>query len=223
MNILASTGKGLEEEEKNAWQGWWNESIVDLVRLSMGQKDVLNVLLTGRNERGFADLISRMIKSKELEFNMVCLKPLVGPANQKIGSTMSFKQELLKDLVFTYEDAEEIRIYEDRPKQYVLYAFFTTAQPLTIPQHQGIPRLLCNHEPHSAVLRFTLSPSSTSSRSNPSQRTGRHPRPRSRSSRGPTHDQHPQPSHPIPHRTPRHHPSGHKTHRLLHRLPHLPL
>lgn len=116
-NILASTGKGLEEEERNAWQGWWNESIVELVRLSMGQKDVLNVLLTGRNEKGFSDLIGRMIKSKELEFNMVCLKPLVGPANQKISSTMSFKQELLKDLVYTYADAEEIRIYEDRPKQ----------------------------------------------------------------------------------------------------------
>lgn len=83
----------------------------------MGQKDVLSVLLTGRNEKGFSDLIGRMIKSKELEFNMVCLKPLVGPANQKISSTMSFKQELLKDLVYTYADAEELRIYEDRPKQ----------------------------------------------------------------------------------------------------------
>ncbi|THV90598.1 hypothetical protein D6D27_05754 [Aureobasidium pullulans] len=115
-SILASTGKGLEEEEKTAWSGWWNEGIVDLVRLSMQQKDALTVLLTGRNERGFADLVTRMFRAKQLEFDMVCLKPAVGPAGQRFSSTMLFKQDLLRDLVCTYSDAEEIRIYEDRPK-----------------------------------------------------------------------------------------------------------
>ncbi|KAI4729982.1 hypothetical protein E4T49_02188 [Aureobasidium sp. EXF-10728] len=115
-NILASTGNGLEEEEKTAWSGWWNEGIVDLVRLSMEQKDALTVLLTGRNERGFADLVTRMFRSKKLEFDMVCLKPAVGPSGQRFSSTMLFKQDLLRDLVCTYSDADEIRIYEDRPK-----------------------------------------------------------------------------------------------------------
>lgn len=27
-NILASTGKGIEEEERQGWKGWWNELIV---------------------------------------------------------------------------------------------------------------------------------------------------------------------------------------------------
>lgn len=124
VNILSSTGKGIEEEEKTAWQGWWNEDIVDLVRLSMQQKDALTVLLTGRSEGGFSDLVSRMVKSKELSFDMVCLKPKTGPANQHITSTMSFKQLLLRDLVMTYADAEEIRVYEDRPKQFVLCSLF---------------------------------------------------------------------------------------------------
>ncbi|KAK5220339.1 hypothetical protein LTR16_012804, partial [Cryomyces antarcticus] len=57
-----------------------------------------------------------MVKSKKLEFDMVCLKPIVGPANQKFPSTMAFKQAFLSDLVHTYKDADEIRIYEDRPK-----------------------------------------------------------------------------------------------------------
>lgn len=122
-SILASTGKGLEEEEKTAWSGWWNEGIVDLVRLSMQQKDALTVLLTGRNERGFADLVTRMFRAKQLEFDMVCLKPAVGPAGQRFSSTMLFKQDLLRDLVCTYSDAEEIRIYEDRPKQCALLPF----------------------------------------------------------------------------------------------------
>ena len=59
---------------------------VSLVRLTMQQKDALNVLLTGRAESGFADLIRRMIASKGLEFDMVCLKPEVGPNNQPLPS-----------------------------------------------------------------------------------------------------------------------------------------
>lgn len=116
-SLLAATGLGIEEEEPRAWKGWWNEQIVTLVELSMQQKDALSVLLTGRSESGFAELIKRMVRSKKLDFDMVCLKPAIGPANQKFKSTMEFKQELLKDIVYTYKNAEEIRVYEDRVKQ----------------------------------------------------------------------------------------------------------
>lgn len=127
VNILAATGQGEVEEEKRGWEGWWNESIAELVQLSMQQKDTLTVLLTGRKESAFSDLISRMVKSRGLEFDMVCLKPAVGPANQKIGNTMTFKQELLKDVVDTYSKAEELKIYEDRPKHTAAFrSFFST-------------------------------------------------------------------------------------------------
>ncbi|KAF2752172.1 hypothetical protein M011DRAFT_394178 [Sporormia fimetaria CBS 119925] len=115
-SILAATGEGLEKEEARAWAGWWNEQIVSLVELTMQQKDALCVLLTGRSEKGFADLIKRMVRSKGLKFDMVCLKPAIGPAGQRFKSTMEFKQELLKEIVYTYKDAGEIRIYEDRVK-----------------------------------------------------------------------------------------------------------
>jgi hypothetical protein len=116
-SLLAATGEGIEKEEPRAWEGWWNEQIVALVELSMQQKDALSVLLTGRSESAFSELIKRMVRSKKLDFDMVCLKPATGPANQKFNTTMQFKQELLKDIVYTYKDAEEIRIYEDRVKQ----------------------------------------------------------------------------------------------------------
>jgi hypothetical protein len=115
-SLLAATGEGIEKEEPRAWEGWWNEQIVALVELSMQQKDALSVLLTGRSESAFSELIKRMVRSKKLDFDMVCLKPATGPANQKFNTTMQFKQELLKDIVYTYKDAEEIRIYEDRVK-----------------------------------------------------------------------------------------------------------
>lgn len=50
---------------------------------------------------------------------MICLKPLAGPNNEHFRSTLMYKQALLADLIYTYRDADEIRIYEDRPKQYV--------------------------------------------------------------------------------------------------------
>ncbi|OAA73622.1 hypothetical protein ISF_00523 [Cordyceps fumosorosea ARSEF 2679] len=113
--ILGATGLGLEREEARAWEGFWNEKIVELVRLTAQQPDALCVLLTGRGEQRFADLIRRIVASKRLDFDMLCLKPQVGPDHQKFSSTMKFKQALLTDLVETYRHADEIRIYEDRP------------------------------------------------------------------------------------------------------------
>lgn len=115
-NILAATGRGVEKEEPRAWEGCWNEQIVELVRLSMEDKNTLTVLLTGRMEGPFSDLIHRMLKSKGLEFDMVCLKPTVSPSGEQFNSTMTFKQALLQDIVYTYSSAGEIRVYEDRPK-----------------------------------------------------------------------------------------------------------
>ena len=82
----------------------------------MQQKDAMTVLLTGRAEGNFGELIKRIVGSKGLEFDMVGLKPAAGPSNQKFSSTMAFKQEFLTSLMETYKKAEEIRIYEDRPR-----------------------------------------------------------------------------------------------------------
>lgn len=92
---------------------------VQLVELSMQQKDALTVLLTGRAEGPFENIIKRMIKSRKLVFDLVCLKPEVGPNSQRFSSTMNFKQTFLEDLVTTYKHADEIRVYEDRVKQLV--------------------------------------------------------------------------------------------------------
>lgn len=87
------------------------------MKLSAEQEDALTVLLTGRGEHNFADLIKRIVAAKNLSFDMICLKPQAGPNNQRFRSTMHYKQAILEDLVHTYHDALEIRIYEDRPRQ----------------------------------------------------------------------------------------------------------
>lgn len=90
---------------------------LSLVRNSMEQKDALTVLLTGRSEAGFSEIIKRMVASQSLEFDLIGLKPEVGPNGQRFATTMNFKQNFLEDLVFTYEQAAEIRVYEDRVRQ----------------------------------------------------------------------------------------------------------
>ncbi|KKK22235.1 hypothetical protein P175DRAFT_0487004 [Aspergillus ochraceoroseus IBT 24754] len=114
--LLAATGDGIEKEELRAWEGWWNEQIVQLVQLSIKQKDALTVLLTGRSEAGFSEILKRIVASKKLEFDLVCLKPEVGPNSERFSTTMVFKQTFLEDLILTYEQADEIRVYEDRVK-----------------------------------------------------------------------------------------------------------
>ena len=112
--VLGATGEGIEKEEPRAWRDHWNEPVVDLVRLSMQSKDVLNVLLTGRGEALFADLVQRLVNAKQLDFDLVALKPEVSPQGDRFPSTMEFKQAFLRDLIFTYKNAEEIRVYDDR-------------------------------------------------------------------------------------------------------------
>ncbi|KAL2072230.1 hypothetical protein VTL71DRAFT_11573 [Oculimacula yallundae] len=114
--ILAATGEGLEKEEPRAWEGWWNEKIVELIQLSMQQKDAVAILLTGRSEHGFAELVKKMVKAKGLDFDIISLKPAAGPNSQRFSSTMNFKQVFLESLMETYKGAEEIRVYEDRVK-----------------------------------------------------------------------------------------------------------
>ncbi|KAI9669159.1 MAG: hypothetical protein M1829_005160 [Trizodia sp. TS-e1964] len=113
--VLEATGQGLEKEEPRAWEGCWNEQIVKLVELSMQQHDAFCVLLTGRTENSYAELVKRILASKKLEFDMICLKPYTSPYGERIANTMSFKQELMSDIMRTYKDATEIRVYEDRP------------------------------------------------------------------------------------------------------------
>ncbi|KZF21835.1 hypothetical protein L228DRAFT_248589 [Xylona heveae TC161] len=158
--ILAATGEGVEKEELRAWAGWWNEQIVDLVQLSMEQKDALTVLLTGRSEGPFAELIKRIVASRGLEFDMICLKPEVGPSNQKFASTAEYKKEFISDLIYTYSDAEEIRVYEDRPKHVKGFRdFFTNFNTALLSMNRPINRKPITAEViHVAEAAATLSP-----------------------------------------------------------------
>ncbi|TEY84204.1 hypothetical protein BOTCAL_0019g00280 [Botryotinia calthae] len=137
--ILAATGEGVEKEEPRAWKGWWNERIVELIQLSMQQKDVLSILLTGRSEAGFSELLKKMLASRGLDKDMIVLKPAAGPRNERFSSTMNFKQCFLESLMETYKGAEEIRIYEDRVRHVKAFRDFFTDYNKRQNGSNGIP------------------------------------------------------------------------------------
>lgn len=122
--ILAATGEGTEKEEQRAWEGWWNEIVVELARLSIQQKDALTVLLTGRSECRFSWLIKRIVMSKKLNFDIIALKPTVGPNKERFSNTFNFKQVFLEYLMETYRKADFIRVYEDRVKHTRAFRYF---------------------------------------------------------------------------------------------------
>lgn len=137
--ILAATGEGVEIEEPRGWKGWWNEPIVDLVRLSMKQNDVLCILLTGRRDDRYSDLIKKMVASRNLAFDMIVLKPNPAPNNQRFTSTMNFKQAYLISLMETYKSAEDIKVYEDRPNHVKQFREFMTDYNKRQNGHGGSP------------------------------------------------------------------------------------
>ena len=142
---------------------------VRLVELSARQEDVMTVLLTGRAENGFADPIKRMVAAKKLEFDMICLKPTVGPSGQRFGSTMLYKQALLKDIIFTYTDVEELKIYEDRPKQWVDERTRQEALLMKVVSMDSVSLLMSLRESCASILlqcpaKTSLAKSSTSAK-----------------------------------------------------------
>lgn len=144
--ILAATGQGVDIEEKRGYAGWWNEEVVHEARQSIASTEILTVLLTGRSEAKFPDLILRILKSKGLNFDLVCLKPAVSPTNVQITTTMQFKSELLRSLIFTYKRSPYFKVWEDRPHHATRFSELFNAINKELSQKRApIPRAPVSH------------------------------------------------------------------------------
>ncbi|AMD22406.1 HGR067Cp [Eremothecium sinecaudum] len=94
---------------------FWNLDIVELTRLSIQDPETVSILLTGRREVFFADVIGKLLEhdvmAGELQFNAVFLK------KEEFRTTLSYKTTCLTNLLNSYPNLKEISIYDDRPKQ----------------------------------------------------------------------------------------------------------
>lgn len=108
-------------------EGWyWNEDVVDQVRRSSKDPTRLTVLLTGRRYHPFHPLITRMLASKGLEFDIIGLRP--DPEHEKevenvlgynyepsvFETTMEFKMSFIVHMLAKIPTLTEIMMWDDR-------------------------------------------------------------------------------------------------------------
>ena len=121
----------------------WNEEIVKLAEGSYRAKDTLSIVLTGREEGKFHELIQCALQtvrshkecsSEEFRFNAVCLK--------KTGIskyTSEYKKELMHDFLEHYPSLRELTIYDDRVHQIDAFKSFFNSLDLPRLQWFAIP------------------------------------------------------------------------------------
>ncbi|KAJ2960622.1 hypothetical protein NQZ79_g4052 [Umbelopsis isabellina] len=114
------------ELSKSAWDGYWNDSIVEKATQSINDPQRLTVMLTGRRFHPFGQIIPEMLKSKGLDFDIVALRPdpaettqngtdfSVGPS--VFNNTMEFKKSFVLDVLSKVPSINTIIMYDDRKK-----------------------------------------------------------------------------------------------------------
>lgn len=102
--------------EPVAWEGWWEESLVKVANESIQNPTALTVLMTGRSEANYSELIKKMVAAKGLDFDLVVLKPHVKPDGSRSTNTAEYKTAFFQDALMTYTNAD-LFIWEDRKRQ----------------------------------------------------------------------------------------------------------
>ena len=85
--------------------------MVQTAKESFQDPEALTVLLTGRST-AYVDLISRILKSKGLHFDLVVLKPK--KERFESNSTLTFKYAFIDDILKLGSSIDHVEVYEDR-------------------------------------------------------------------------------------------------------------
>ncbi|KAH3669019.1 hypothetical protein WICMUC_005118 [Wickerhamomyces mucosus] len=109
--ILKNVGEGWNIEKQRNWQGFWNEDVLDLMRLSNAEEDTLTVIMTGRRKEIFSEMLGELIASKKIRYDALILK------QGEFSNTLSFKSQVIIDLLNHYINVKETVIYDDRRPQ----------------------------------------------------------------------------------------------------------
>ncbi|KAI8643183.1 hypothetical protein BD408DRAFT_442882 [Parasitella parasitica] len=117
----------LHLDKDNPWGRYWNEDVVAQVKESMANPSHLTVLLTGRRYHPFHALIDDILASKELEFDIVGLRP--DPESNKLDSssglmfnhepnvfetTLHFKTSFIVNILDNFPSLTDIVMWDDR-------------------------------------------------------------------------------------------------------------
>lgn len=129
---------------KSTLTNYWNHDMLKLSKLSNEQKDTISIILTGRKNNIFKDLILKIIELSKLEdplflkpslqFDAICLKKSI--KDSPGTTTMMYKIAVLRDFLEYYPNLEEITIYDDRMNQVNGFNRFFNDIKVTFPKLQ---------------------------------------------------------------------------------------
>lgn len=108
---LRNVGDGWDVESQRAWKSFWNEDIVELMKLSAEDDETLTIVMTGRRKNLFTNIINDILKSRSLKFHALVLK------QGNFDSTFKFKTQVLTDILNHYHNIQEVTVYDDRKSE----------------------------------------------------------------------------------------------------------
>ncbi|KAI9245195.1 hypothetical protein EDC94DRAFT_551354 [Helicostylum pulchrum] len=122
-----------DDLKKTAWEGYWNEKIVQDARDCIADENTMTVVLTGRRFHPFHQLIPDMLESKGLQFDLIGLRPdpesvsdnqweATGNKTQLtynitgsvFRSTMHFKTCFILNLLHNIPSIDNVVMWDDR-------------------------------------------------------------------------------------------------------------
>ncbi|KAG0173673.1 hypothetical protein DFQ28_007986 [Apophysomyces sp. BC1034] len=131
-----------EKMQGIAWEGYWNEDVVEEAREAIEDPDTMAILLTGRRYHPFHQVIPSMLEAKSLDFDLIGLRPdperehackwtghddLVYNPPSVFSSTMQFKQRFITHLLQRVPSLRQIRMWDDRKRHVHTFLVFLEA------------------------------------------------------------------------------------------------
>jgi hypothetical protein len=117
--------------QQSAWDSYWNDEVVEKAKQSIGDSKKLSVMLTGRRVHPFGKIITSMLESKGLYFDIVALRPdpidiveegtLFNSGVQAFSNTMDFKKNFLLDVLERHPSLRRLVMYDDRKNHVVKF------------------------------------------------------------------------------------------------------
>ncbi|KAI9020921.1 hypothetical protein CLU79DRAFT_719680 [Phycomyces nitens] len=116
-----------EELEEKAWDGYWNEGVVEQAREAIADENSLTVMLTGRRHHPFHSIVHSILKSKGLFFDAIGLRPdpedkepdnsglMYNVMPNVFETTMSFKSSFIINMLENVPSLQNIIMWDDRP------------------------------------------------------------------------------------------------------------
>ncbi|CEP10709.1 hypothetical protein [Parasitella parasitica] len=122
-----------DEMEKKAWDGFWNEEVVQQARHCINDEDTMTIVLTGRRYHPFHLIVPAMLEAKGLQFDMIGLRPdpehvsdnqwevkqgqhyiTYNLTRSVFRSTMHFKTCFVLNIIHNVPSIEKVTMWDDR-------------------------------------------------------------------------------------------------------------